>query len=246
MAYEFLAGAYDRLTNDVPYGEILSFYRKLWDRYGLTPASALDLACGTGSMALLLAAQGLQTLGADASEEMLTAAYEKAMAAENPPYFIRQPMERLRLPQPVDFVCCCLDGINYLTDPEACRQTFTRVFKALTPGGLFVFDINSETKLRGLDGQLFLDEDDDVFCLWRAEFEAETRLCRYGMDVFTRTDALWQRGREEHLEYAYQTEELTAWLSQAGFTDVQTFGDRRLEPPAPEEQRIYFAAGKPL
>ena len=244
MAYESLAASYDRLTNDVPYEAILAFYHQILDRYGLSPASAVDLACGTGSMAVLLAREGLSVLGVDQSEEMLTLAADKAAELENPPYFIRQKMEKLRLPMPVDLVVCCLDGVNYVTEPAALREAFSRVCKALNPGGLFLFDVNSEAKLRGLDGQIFLDEDDEVFCLWRAEFDETTRVCTYGMDIFQKQGRLWQRSREEHLEYAYRTQELTQWLGEAGFTQIEVYGDRRLEAPAPDEQRIFIAAQK--
>ena len=244
MAYEALAASYDRLTNDVPYEAVLAFYHEILDRYGCKPASAVDLACGTGTMAILLAREGLSVLGVDQSEEMLTQAADKAAGMENPPWFVRQRMEKLRLPQPVDLVVCCLDGVNYVTEPAALREAFARVCKALNPGGLFIFDINSEAKLRGLDGQIFLDEDEQVFCLWRAEFDEDTRLCSYGMDIFQKQGKLWQRSREEHLEYAYRTEELTQWLREAGFTAVQVYGDRRLETPIPDEQRIFIAAQK--
>lgn len=242
MAYEALAAVYDRLTNDVPYEEVLHFYRRVWTAYGLTPASAVDLACGTGSMALLLAGEGMSVLGVDRSEEMLTLAAEKAMGLENPPYFIRQRMEKLRLPAPVDLIVCCLDGVNYVTDPAALREAFSRVRDALQPGGLFIFDVNSEAKLRGLDGQILLDEDDELFCLWRAAFHEESRICSYGMDIFRKQGKLWSREQEEHLEYAYRVEELTRWLGEAGFSDIRVYGDRRLEAPAQDEQRIFIAA----
>lgn len=244
MAYEALAAAYDRLTNDIPYEEILTFYHEILDRYDCRPVSAVDLACGTGSMAILLAREGLSVLGVDQSEEMLTLAAGKAMELENPPWFVCQRMERLRLPMPVDLVVCCLDGINYVTDPAALREAFASVFRALNPGGLFIFDINSETKLRSQDGQIFLDEDDEVFCLWRAEFDEAARTCTYGMDIFQKRGALWSRDREEHVEYAYRAGELTGWLAEAGFTDVQVFADRKLTVPAPNEQRMFFAAKK--
>ena len=246
MAYEALAVSYDRLTNDVPYEEILAFYKQLWAVYSLKPQAAVDLACGTGSMAVLLAKEGLSVLGVDQSEEMLTVAADKAAELEeNPPYFVRQRMEKLRLPAPVELVVCCLDGINYVTEPAELRETFVRVYKAQKPGGVFIFDLTTETKLRGLDGQIFLDEDDAVFCLWRAEFDPETRVCAYGMDIFQKRGTLWRRSREEHLEYAYRVDELTQWLADASFTRIQAYGDRKLEPPAPDEQRIFFAAQKP-
>lgn len=242
MAYEALAASYDRLTEDIPYKDLLAYYKKLWALYGKAPQTALDLACGTGSLAVLLAGEGLSVLGVDASEQMLTEAYEKAMALENPPYFIRQKMQKLRLPQPVDFAVCCLDGINYLTAPEDCRATFRRVYASLNAGGLFVFDINSECKLRSLDGQVFLDEDDEVYCVWRAEFDETTRICSYGMDVFQRQGRLWRRSAELHEEYAYRVEELTQWLEEAGFVNIRVFGDRSLEPPQENEQRIFICA----
>ena len=244
MAYEALAASYDRLTNDVPYSEILDFYRRIWAEFKFRPETAVDLACGTGSMALLLAEAGLSVIGVDQSEEMLTVAYEKAMELANPPYFVRQRLQQLRLPQPVDLAVCCLDGMNYVTDPAQLRTVLARVYKALKPGGLFIFDVNTEAKLSALDGQIFVDEDDDVFCLWRAEYSPETRLIRYGMDVFQKQGRLWSRSREEHLEYAYRLDELTQWLQEAGFRGVHAYGDRRMEAPEPKEQRVFLAAEK--
>ena len=141
-------------------------------------------------MSLLLAKAGYQVTGVDLSEEMLTVAYDKAVALEdNRPFFVRQSMQRLRLPEPVDWVLCCLDSINYLTDPAACRETFRRVYRALKPGGVFLFDVNTPEKLREMDGQVFLDEDDDVFCVWRGSYEETERICTYGMDLFQRQGA---------------------------------------------------------
>ena len=138
------------------------------------------MACGTGAMSLLLAKAGYQVTGVDLSEEMLTVAYDKAVALEdNRPFFVRQSMQRLRLPEPVDWVLCCLDSINYLTDPAACRETFRCVYRVLKPGGVFLFDVNTPEKLREMDGQVFLDEDDDVFCVWRGSYEETERICTY-------------------------------------------------------------------
>ena len=112
-AYGSLAASYDRLTSDVPYAEILAFVQTLLTERGVAPRSVLDLACGTGTMSLLLAQSGYQVIGADMSEEMLTVAYDKASALpDNRPFFVCQRMERLCLPDPVDWVLCCLDSIN--------------------------------------------------------------------------------------------------------------------------------------
>ncbi len=244
-AYDALAFSYDALTYDVDYEKNICFWQKLLTRFRARPESVLDLACGTGSASVLLAERGYRVLGVDCSEQMLTVAAEKASCLENPPYFIKQKMQRLRLPEPVDAVLCGLDSINYITNPKDCREAFRRVWQALTPGGLFVFDINTPYKLRGLDGQVFLDEDEDTYCVWRAEFSEKRRICHYGIDLFQRDeDDSWLRSTEEHLEYAYTPQELEAYLYEAGFKTVRQYGDRVLRAPKEDELRIWFAAKK--
>lgn len=243
-AYEALAGAYDSLTLDVPYEEILDYMESLLRHHGVRPETVLDLACGTGSLSVLLAKKGYSVLASDLSEDMLAMAWEKSADLENQPWFICQPMEKLHLPYPVDWVVCCLDSLNYVTKPEKCREAIKRVYRSLRSGGVFIFDINTPEKLRGLDGQVFLDENEDAYCVWRAEFEEKENICYYGIDLFQREGQLWVRSFEEHREYAYSVEELTQWLRETGFDTVEVYGDRSAEGPAAGEHRVYFYAQK--
>jgi ubiquinone/menaquinone biosynthesis C-methylase UbiE len=238
-AYHDLAGCYDRLTNDVDYDGIVAFYMEILHSEGLTPRTAVDLACGTGSVAIRLARLGMQVTAVDMSEEMLTEACQKAEDLENAPRFVCQKLQALRLPRGVDLAVCALDSIDYILNPEDCREAIHRVYKALNPGGCFIFDVNTPEKLRAMDGQTFVDEDDDVFCLWRGEFDEETNICSYGMDLFQRKGDLWERSFEEHQEYAYTREQLTEYLQQAGFTAIKVFS-----APGQEGQRIYLKARK--
>ena len=243
-AYETLAGAYDGLTRDIDYAGILDFLETVLHEENRHPKKVLDLACGTGSMSVLLAERGYQVIGADISEEMLTFAAQKAWNLENPPFFIHQPMQELCLPQPVDCVFCLLDSLNYVTEPEDVRETMKRVYENLTPGGVFLFDINTPFKLHSLDGEIFLDENEESYCVWRVEFDQDENCCYYGIDLFCREGGLWRRSFEQHCEYAYEPEELKKWLREAGFSRVLAFGDCRLAEPEEKEQRIYFAAMK--
>lgn len=243
-AYHALARSYDRLTDDVDYAAVVDFYWDILKREQLKPETAVDLACGTGSVALLLAQQGLKVTAVDMSPEMLCVAQQKAQVLENPPIFVCQQLQQLRLPKGVDLAVCALDSIDYITDPEDCREAICRVYRVLNPGGCFIFDVNTPEKLRAMDGQVFLDEDEDVYCVWRGEFDAQSNICSYGMDLFQRNGSTWQRSFEEHREYAYSAQQLTAYLKAAGFTNICVFGDRRLAPPAEGEQRIYIKARK--
>ena len=243
-AYHELAQSYDRLTNDVDYGATVDFYFEILQKEGLQPRTALDLACGTGSVALLLAQKGMQVTAVDMSWEMLMVAQQKAAEADVYPQFACQRLQQLRLPRAVDLAVCALDSIDYILDPRDCQEAIRRVYKALNPGGCFIFDVNTPEKLRAMDGQVFLDEDDDVYCVWRGEFDEETNICSYGMDLFQRKGTVWHRSFEEHREYAYSAEQLVGYLKNAGFTSIAVYGDRKFAPPAAGEQRIYLKARK--
>ena len=243
-AYGALAESYDRLTNDVNYEAVVDFYFDILRREGLSPRTAADLACGTGSVAMLLADRGLSVVGVDLSPEMLSMASEKIADRENAPLFVCQDLTGLRLPKGVDLAVCALDSLDYIINPEDCKQAICQIYKALNPGGCFIFDVNTPEKLRAMDGQIFLDEDDDVYCLWRGEFDEETNICTYGMDIFQRRGQLWERSGEVHQEYAYSREQLTAFLKEVGFTNIEVFADRCFDAPREGEQRIYFKARK--
>ncbi len=238
-AYLDLAACYDRLTGDVDYDAIVAFYMDILHREGLNPRTAVDLACGTGSVAIRLAQMGMSVLGVDMSEEMLTVACQKAEDLKNRPRFVCQQLQQLYLPRGVDLAVCALDSMDYILDPEDCKEAIRRIYKALNPGGCFIFDVNTPEKLRAMDGQIFVDEDDDVFCLWRGEFDDDTNICSYGMDLFQRRGDLWERSFEEHQEYAYSQQQLTDYLRQAGFTGIEVFA-----APGQEGQRIYLKARK--
>ena len=243
-AYHALAASYDRLTNDIDYQNTVDFYRQILDREQLQVRTAADLACGTGSVSLLLAQLGIRVIGIDMSEEMLCVAHQKVQNMENQPVFICQRLEELVLPKGVDLAVCALDSMNYITDPVTCREALRRIYRILNPGGCFIFDVNTPEKLRAMDDEIWLDEDDDVYCVWRGEFDEDTKILSYAMDLFQRRGNVWDRSFEEHREYAYTAQELTTWLKQAGFTHIEVFADREFCAPRPEEQRIYLKARK--
>ena len=243
-AYKNLAASYDRLTNDVDYGATVEFYMEILRREGIAPRTVVDLACGTGSVTEILARKGYRVTGVDMSEEMLTEAAMKTMDMEQPPMYSCQLLQNLRLPRGVDMAVCALDSLDYILDPADCKEAIRRAYKALNPGGIFIFDVNTPEKLRAMDDQVFLDEDDDVYCVWRGEFDEETNICSYGMDLFQREGNMWRRSFEEHREYAYSQEQLTEFLKDAGFTHIRVYADRLFEAPREGEQRIYFKARK--
>ena len=243
-AYMNLASSYDRLTNDVDYAGWVNFAQAILDREGLRPKTVADLACGTGSATRILAERGYRVTAVDLSEDMLTEAMDKCADLENLPAFVHQNLAELWLPWAVDMAVCFLDSLDYFLDPADCEAAIRRTYKALNPGGIFIFDVNTPEKLRAMDGQVFLDEDDDVYCVWRGEFDEDTNICSYGMDLFQREGEIWHRSFEEHQEYAYSIEQLKTYLKNAGFTQIKVWADREFTAPREGEQRVWFQARK--
>ena len=245
-SYSALAASYDELTQDVGYEKRAAFVEKLFLRSHIPVHTVLDLACGTGTMTALLTERGYELIGVDGSEDMLLEAREKAQTLTGvPPLFLHQSMPELDLYGTVEAAICCLDSLNYLTEAREVRETFRRLHLFIAPGGSLVFDVHALGKLEAMDGQVWLDEREDVYCVWRAEFSPRRRICTYGMDVFRlEPTGLWSRGEELHEEYAYEPAELEELLRQAGFSHIRQYGELKFRAPKPGEGRIFFAARK--
>jgi len=242
-SYHALAGSYDALTADVNYRKRAEYLDKLFQKYKLPVHTVLDLACGTGTLTCLLAEMGYEMIGVDGSEEMLAQAQQKAFDVEGiRPIFLHQSMPKLDLYGTVEAAVSCLDSINYLTDPKDLERTLKRLHLFIAPSGLLVFDVNSVAKMEALDGQVFLDEKEDAYCVWRASYHRRSKLLTYGMDLFQRQGKLWKRSAEVHQERAYTIEELTAALTKAGFGQIHVYGDLKKSAPRPDEQRWIFTA----
>ena len=220
ISYGPLARFYDGLTGDVPYEAFAAYYRSLFASDGGEFHLLLDLCCGTGTLTVLLAKDGYEMIGADSSPDMLSVAREKAEETGVNVLFLCQSAEELDLYGTVDAAVSSLDSFNYL-EPESLPEVLHRLYLLSRPGGLLICDIRSKEWLKQLDGSTFVDEDDDVLCLWRADYDEEEELIVYGMDLFSRSGMLWERQREEHVEYAYEEEEFVHLLTEAGFESVR-------------------------
>lgn len=239
-SYRALAPFYDELTNDVDYTRFADLYERLFATLPKKPELVLELACGTCSVGIELAKRGYEMICADRSPEMLAAASEKLadITLDKMPLLLCQSAETLNLYGTVSAAVCCLDGFNYLDKP-ALRETLRRLRLFIEPNGMLIFDINSPERLKELDGGVFLDERDDVYCVWRVEYDSGLDACVYGMDIFTSDAAsgMWRREREEHIEYVYTPEFLRGELENSGFVSVETFTE-----PAIDDKRIFITA----
>ena len=176
-------------------------------------------------------------IAVDQSVEMLMEAQSKPSDAEIRPLFLCQSAEELDLYGTVDAAVCSLDGLNYVPF-DALAEAFRRLNLFIRPGGLFIFDIRTPEILRALDGNVFVDEKEDVLCLWRADFDEDIPAIVYGMDIFSRRGRHWQRESEEHIEYAHEPEKIRQLLEASGFENVSF----RPDCPQGDMGRLFITA----
>ncbi|HCA04644.1 MAG TPA: class I SAM-dependent methyltransferase [Ruminococcaceae bacterium] len=241
-AYSSFADYYDALMEDARYSERCDYLLSLLKRHGNKAGYTLDLACGTGSLAIELKKRGVEVFGADASVEMLSEAMQKSLEQGLHILFVNQKMQELDLPEKIDTCFCTLDSINHITDEETLQTAFNRLGGFMETGGLFVFDVNTVYKHRKVLGDnAFIIENDRVFCAWQNTLE-ENDIVSIDLDFFERDGSVYYRQSENFCERAYSDTQLRTMLKAAGFAVEAVYGDFTFDEPAHDEQRAVYVA----
>lgn len=238
-----LADYYDQLMKHVPYAAWVDYLVRLFRRHHARPRRVVDLACGTGNVTYELAARGYQVVGVDLSAGMLRQARRKQAPGRSPVGFIRNDVRRLAVVGPFDAGVCLYDSLNYLLDPADLAAAFRGVRRALTPGGLFVFDLNSE---HAFEAELFTQDNlrwpGDLKYLWKSRYNPTTRLCRVEMFFEVAEGAHTRRFREVHYERCYPSGEVCRLLAEANLEPVAQYEAYTFRAARPASERVFFVA----
>lgn len=244
MFQEF-AAVYDQLMGCTDYGKWTDFIEAIFKAQGHKPKTVVDLACGTGTIAGMLARRGYAVTGIDLSEEMLESAREKLRLQGIRIPLVQGDMRSFALHQPADAVVCLCDGFNYLLTEEDAAKALQCIRRNLAPGGLLVFDVSSRYKLQSVLGSKAMAEvRDDVTLVWQNRYEPQTRLLTMDLTFFVQEGTLYRRFEETHIQRAYDGEELIRLLSDHGYEDIVSYAPFALKPPGHRDHRLFFAAKK--
>lgn len=137
---EKYADAYDLLYQDKDYKRECDFIEELFGKYDYQPATILDLGCGTGNHALILAKRGYKVTGIDRAVNMLEIASGKAEAADTCVEFIEGDITNILLDKKFDAVVSMFAVMSYQVTNAAIAAVCKQAKDALIPGGIFVFD----------------------------------------------------------------------------------------------------------
>lgn len=240
-SYTDFACIYDSLMrSDIDYEKWADYIENLFDMYGANPNLVCDLACGTGNITIPLAKRGYDMTGVDISEDMLNIARSKSEGLNI--LYLNQNIADLDLYGTMGAFLCMIDGINYILPPKSLLKMFTKIKTCfIDNGGLFIFDISTEYKLKNVIGSnTFVHCGRDIFYTWQNRYIEKKKLSDMFLTFFVKQGGNYARFEERHLQRAHSVTELTLLLKRAGFETIDTYGELSFSPPAPESERVVF------
>lgn len=135
---------YDLLYKDKDYNIEADYIYKLIDKYSTNIKSILELGCGTGKHAELLASKGLSIHGIDISKNMLQKAQKRLEnlpeTISNKLNFSNGDVRTYRINRCFDVVISLFHVISYQTTDEDLQAVFKTAKKHLNADGIFIFD----------------------------------------------------------------------------------------------------------
>lgn len=233
--YSVLAALYDHLMDQVDYDMWLGYILQLIEKHGDRCASVLDLACGTGNMACRLAEKGFQVIGVDSSQEMLDIARKKG---DFP--LVQGDMRSFSLAQTVDVVICVYDSLNYLLTTEDLLKTFQSVRTCLRPGGIFIFDFNTRSRIKRILEGTHLFEGPGYSCFWKDYVQLCQSRWHVELTIFLKEGReVYRKYCEEHVEQGYTIDEMEDAAQKAGFQILNWLRAYTLEAGSNHDDRVY-------
>jgi len=200
---------------------------------GVKGGTVIDLGCGGGQWLERLSAEGYAVCGVDRSGSMIKAAKQRVPHGK----FILGSFADVNLPR-CDAVTSLGEPINYLDGRQSIRRTFTKVFQALRPGGVFIFDAR-EPATRPVEPRIHARLGKNWACIARIEeVGAQNSLVRH-ISTFLKVGANYRRRDELHQLKVYSKSETLGWLRDTGFRvrTYRQYGDYRLA----DRQSAYVA-----
>ena len=250
-AYTSFAVVYDTFMDNVPYEEWGEYLHGLLLEYGVEDGLVLDLGCGTGTMTEILASKGYDMTGVDFSEEMLDIAMQKRTKSGHDILYLMQDMREFELYGTVRAIVSVCDSMNYLTEDGDLEQVFRLANNYLDPGGLFIFDMNTEYKYREMLGdQTIAEERENCSFIWDNYYYEEEKINEYQLSLFVEDLVLSEKTgqdicrkfQEMHYQRAYSLAEVKAALEVAGMEFIAAYDAFTRNPVHQNSERMYIIA----
>ena len=242
VPYKVLARFYNNLIEDDSYKSFVGYVLGLV-KNNVKIKTGIDAACGSGVVTRALKKQGYDVIGVDVSQEMLLEAQEITLKEHLNVEYLKQDIRSLKSFKKVGFITCINDGLNYIESKDLLK-TFKSFNKCLLKGGILVFDVSTESKMKNvLNGQMYGDNGEDLSFMWFSDYNEETKKLSIALTFFEKSGNVYKRYDEEQVQYAHSIGQIKEELKKAGFTLVSITNECGL-PFVNEHQRAVFTAIK--
>lgn len=243
--YQEYARVYDRAGQLAFSLRMLPYLQLLLGRHVVSGHTLLELACGTGTVAIAMAGEGWKVYGVDGSEAMLREARAKAAEAKVNITFSQQDMRTFVIPERVHLATCLYDSLNYMLTSEDLAAVFRRVSLSLLPGGLFLFDMNTAYALSNYwNDDVHLLDGPEMTVIYDSRYDERRQRVTARVTVFERVGELFRRISEEHVEQAYPAEQVATLLTDVGLEVEAHYRCFTFLPSDEETARIMWVARK--
>ncbi len=244
--YNDFAEIYDELINeDIDYKLWAEKIIEICDEYKVVKRDYLDLACGTGNFTACIGKRFIFTTALDLSEQMLSIADEKLKEEGIKAKVVCQNICSFNVKKKFDLITCGLDSTNYILDKDELKQYFASVHHHLKDEGVFIFDINTEFKIKHILGNnSFNFDNEDVVYIWENEYDDEEDIVNMYLTFFVKKGQVYYRFDEEHRERAYSEAFIEQCFKAAGFKmekKLNCYGDEAIDK---ETERITYVLRK--
>ncbi len=219
--YDTLAFLYDDWQKSFakPYSEtVASLLRKEIRSNRIKPGKFLDLACGTGDAAILMAAEGWSVTGVDSSAGMLRRARDKTKKRKLNISFLQQRMEELDIQETFQLAGSFYDSVNHIPSKRQLQKMLKQVRKHLDAESLFMFDSNTLSCYRNLWNITSVGHEDGYTLIIENSFNESTARAASSITVFQREkEGKYSKSVARVKERWYTDEELETLLNKTGF-----------------------------
>lgn len=241
QAYTVFAKVYDKFMTEIPYELWADMTDRALKERGIADGDLLELGCGTGSFTVLMAQKGYDVTGADSSPYMLRQAKRRLSGTGLSVTLSCQDMRALETDSAYRAAVSVCDSINYLRDTFDLRSAFECVYGALEKGGLFIFDMKTESFYKGLGSSVYTDETDVGSYIWENDYDAKLRDNAYYITFYLKKPfGLYRRYTEEHVQHAFTDGEVRECAAKSGFELEGVYGMDLKSPPDWGAQRVYY------
>lgn len=225
---------------------MIGYLERLLTRHPVEGRAMMDLACGTGTVAIALARAGWRVIGVDGSEAMLAEARAKEGGDHPSLSWQQQDMRALRLRQPVHWATCLYDSLNYMLTSDDLLTVMRRVYQSLSPGGLFCFDMNTPYALATFwNDETYFTDSGDLAMIMESDYDADRQQAEVRVVCFQRVGELYRKIIETHTEQAYPEEQVATLLHDVGYQIEGRYACFTFEAPSASTPRIMWVARKP-